>query len=78
MKDAVPPALRISSAVRCPSSMFVSPMATVAPAAAMSRAMARPIPVAPPVRSTTLSLREGMSPCLLVLLMNSSELPVGT
>ena len=47
-------------------------MATVAPAAAMSRAMARPIPVAPPVRSTTLSFREGMSPCLLVLLVNSA------
>src|ERR1700728_4611438 len=46
-------------------------MATVAPAAAMSRAMARPIPVAPPVRSTTRSFREGISPCLLVLFVNS-------
>ena len=71
LKDALPPALRISSTVRCPPSTFVSPMATVAPAAAMSRAMARPIPVAPPVRSTTRSFREGISPSLLVLFVNS-------
>src|ERR1700722_533991 len=70
-KDALPPALRISSAVRRPPSTFVSPMATVAPAAAMSRAMARPIPVAPPVRSTTRSLSDGISPSLLVLFANS-------
>jgi hypothetical protein len=37
----------------------------------MSRAMARPIPVAPPVRSTTRSFRKGISPCLLVLVVNS-------
>jgi hypothetical protein len=33
----------------------------------MSRAMARPMPVAPPVRSTTRSFRVGMRPRLLVL-----------
>src|SRR5580692_7532706 len=71
LKDALPPAPRISSAVRCPPSIFVSPIATVAPAAAMSRAMARPIPVAPPVRSTTRSFREGISPRLLVVFANT-------
>jgi hypothetical protein len=52
-KNASPPASRMVAATRSPPASSTSAIPTLAPSAASARALARPIPKAPPVTTAT-------------------------
>src|SRR5512135_2850180 len=72
-------ALRTSSTATSTASCFTSAMATIAPSAANLRAVARPMPCAPPVTMLTLSFKRCAAPARLLMLsplLSSSNEPL--
>lgn len=62
------PVVSISSATCCASSCFISAMTTSAPACASIRALARPMPLPPPVTTATLPVKSNRGAMFMMIL----------